>query len=44
MDPANKDAPLMELNRKAAQFTNDAYGGLNWRKLYEDVENPIMKL
>ena len=43
MDPANKDIPLMELNRKAAQFTNDAYGGLNWRKLYEDVENPIMK-
>ena len=43
MDPANKNIPLMELNRKAAKFTNDAYGGLNWRKLYEDVENPIMK-
>ena len=42
-DPANKDIPLVELNRKAAQFTNDAYGGLNWRQLYEDVENPIMK-
>ena len=42
-DPANKDIPLVELNRKAAQFTNDAYGGLNWRQLYEDIENPIMK-
>ena len=43
LDPANKDIPLVELNRKAAKFTNDAYGGLNWRQLYEDVENPIMK-
>ena len=42
-DPANKDIPLVELNRKAAKFTNDAYGGLNWRQLYEDIENPIMK-
>jgi len=43
LDPANKDIPLVELNRKAAKFTNDAYGGLNWRQLYEDIENPIMK-
>ena len=31
------------LDRKAAEFTNDAYGGLNWRQIYEDTTNPIMK-
>ena len=42
-DPKNKDIPLVELDKKAAMFTNEAYGGLNWRRLYENVESPLMK-
>ena len=43
LDPANKDVPLHVLNRRAAEFTNDAYGGLNWRQIYEDTTNPLLK-
>jgi hypothetical protein len=42
-DPKNKDIPLVELDKKAGMFTNEAYGGLNWRRLYENVESPLMK-
>ena len=42
-DPAFTNTGLKEINRKAAKFTNDAYGGLNWRQLYEDTTNPILK-
>jgi len=42
-DPKFTGVPLKEINRKAAKFTNDAYGGLNWRQLYEDTTNPILK-
>ena len=43
LDPANKDVPLHVLDRAAAEFTNDAYGGLNWRQIYEDTTNPLLK-
>ena len=43
LDPANKDVPLAIINRRAAEFTNDAYGGLNWRQIYEDTTNPLLK-
>ena len=43
IDPANENVPMHILDRKAAEFTNDAYGGLNWRQIYEDTTNPIMK-
>ena len=42
-DPANKDVPMHILDRRAAEYTNDAYGGLNWRQIYEDTTNPLLK-
>ena len=42
-NPANKDVPMHILDRRAAEYTNDAYGGLNWRQIYEDTTNPLLK-
>ena len=42
-NPKTRDLTIAEINQKAATFTNDAYGGLNWGQLYEDISNPILK-
>ena len=42
-NPANKDVPLKDLDIKAAEFVNDAYGGLDWSKLYMNITDPVMK-
>jgi hypothetical protein len=33
------NVPVDQLRRAAAEFTNDAYGGLNWQRLAMNVEN-----
>ena len=42
-NPRTKDLTIAEINQRAATFANDAYGGLNWAQLYEDISNPILK-
>ena len=42
-DPKYKNVPLTKIHQTAATFTNDAYGGLNWTKLYMDTSDPVLK-
>jgi len=42
-NPKARNLPLAEINKRAAVFTNDAYGGLNWAQIYDDISNPILK-
>tara|TARA_R100000951_G_scaffold112080_1_gene111901 strand:+ start:2379 stop:5783 length:3405 start_codon:yes stop_codon:yes gene_type:complete len=42
-NPKAKSLSMDEINKRAAVFTNDAYGGLNWAQIYEDISNPILK-
>ena len=42
-DPKYKNVPLTKIHQVAATYTNDAYGGLNWTKLYMDTSDPVLK-
>ena len=42
-DPKYKNVPLTKIHQVAATYTNDAYGGLNWAKMYMDTSDPVLK-
>ena len=42
-DPKYKNVPLNKIHNVAATYVNDAYGGLNWTKLYMDTSDPVLK-
>ena len=42
-DPKYKNVPLKKIHDVAGTYTNDAYGGLNWAKLYMDTSDPVLK-
>tara|TARA_R100000231_G_scaffold2671_1_gene4809 strand:- start:129 stop:3935 length:3807 start_codon:yes stop_codon:yes gene_type:complete len=42
-NPKYKNLSLREIDKRAAVFTNDAYGGLNWTQMYRDTADPFLK-
>ncbi len=39
----NPELSIEEADRQAAEFTNDIFGGLNWRRLAEETHNHVLR-